>query len=47
MNDLLNILVYCWVMGVLVWLTVQIFDSLWMQLILGILVGAIYYFVGA
>ena len=47
MKDLLHILVHSLVMGVLVWLTVQAFDSLWWQLVVGILAGAVYYLGGA
>ncbi len=47
MKDLLHILVHSLVMGVLVWLTVQAFGSLWWQLVVGILTGAVYYLGGA
>ena len=47
MKDLLHILAHSLVMGVLVWLVVQAFDSLWLQLFVGILTGVIYYVVGA
>ena len=47
MKDLLHILLHSLIMGVLVWLTVQAFDSLWWQLTVGILAGAVYYLGGA
>ena len=47
MRDLLHILVHALVMGVIVWGVVQWLDSLWMQLVIGILVGAAYYMTGA
>ena len=47
MKDLLHILVHSLVMGVLVWLAVQAFDSLWWQLTVGILAGTVYYLGGA
>ena len=47
MRDLLHILVHALVMGVIVWSVVQWLDSLWMQLVIGILVGAAYYMTGA
>lgn len=47
MRDLLHILVHALVMGVIVWSVVQWLDSLWMQLVAGIVAGAIYYTVGA
>lgn len=47
MRDLLHILVHALVMGVIVWGVVQWLDSLWMQLVIGIVAGAIYYTVGA
>lgn len=47
MKDLLHILIHSLVMGVGVWCIVQIFDSLWLQLVVGILFGAVYYIVGA
>lgn len=37
MKDLLHILAHSMVMGILVWLVVQAFDSLWLQLFVGIL----------
>lgn len=47
MKDLLHILVHSLVMGAGVWCIVQIFDSLWLQLVVGILSGAVYYIAGA
>ena len=47
MKDLLHILVHSLVMGVGVWCIVQVFDSLWLQLVVGILSGAVYYIAGA
>lgn len=47
MKDLLHILAHSMVMGILVWLVVQAFDSLWLQLFVGILTGMVYYVVGA
>lgn len=47
MKDLLHILIHSLAMGVGVWCIVQIFDSLWLQLVVGILCGAVYYIVGA
>lgn len=47
MKDLLHILVHSLVMGVGVWCIVQVFDSLWLQLMVGILLGAVYYIAGA
>ena len=47
MKDLLHILIHSLAMGVGVWCIVQIFDSLWLQLVVGILFGAVYYIVGA
>ena len=47
MKDLLHILVHSLVMGAGVWCIVQVFDSLWLQLVAGILAGMVYYIVGA
>ena len=47
MKDLLHILVHSLVMGVIVWLVVQGLESKWLQLFVGIVVGAAYYVVGA
>lgn len=47
MKDLLHILVHSLVMGAGVWCIVQVFDSLWLQLVAGILSGMVYYIVGA
>lgn len=47
MKDLLHILVHSLVMGAGVWCIVQVFDSLWLQLVVGILSGAVYYIAGA
>lgn len=47
MKDLLHILVHSLVMGAGVWCIVQVFDSLWLQLVVGILSGAVYYITGA
>ena len=47
MKDLLHILVHSLVMGVIVWLVVQGLESQWLQLFVGIVVGAAYYVVGA
>lgn len=47
MKDLLHILVHSLVMGAGVWCIVQVFDSLWLQLVAGILSGMVYYVAGA
>ena len=47
MKDLLHILVHSLVMGAGVWCIVQLLDSLWWQLIVGVLSGAAYYIAGA
>ncbi|OKZ19027.1 MAG: lipopolysaccharide biosynthesis protein [Bacteroides sp. 43_108] len=47
MKDLLHILLHSLVMGAFAWGAVQVFDSQWMQLIVGILIGATYYLLGA
>ena len=47
MKDLLHILVHSLVMGAGVWCIVQVLDSLWLQLAVGILSGAVYYIFGA
>lgn len=47
MRDLLHILVHALVMGVIVWGVVQWTGPLWLQLVAGIVAGAIYYAVGA
>ncbi len=47
MRDLLHILVHALVMGVIVWGVVQWTGQLWLQLVAGIVAGAIYYTVGA
>ena len=47
MKDLTHILIHTMVMFVLVWLVVQWLPSLWLQLIVGILVGMAYYLIGA
>lgn len=47
MRDLLHILVHALVMGVIVWSVVQWTGPLWLQLVAGIVAGAIYYTVGA
>lgn len=47
MRDLLHILVHALVMGVIVWGVVQWTGPLWLQLVAGIVAGAIYYSVGA
>lgn len=47
MKDLLHILAHSMVMGCIVWLVVQVFDSLWLQLIVGVFVGISYYIIGA
>lgn len=47
MKDLTHILIHTMVMFALVWLVVQWLPSLWLQLIVGILVGMAYYLIGA
>ena len=47
MKDLLHILVHALIMSIGVWCIVQLFDSLWLQLVIGILAGMIYYIAGA
>lgn len=47
MRDLTHILVHALVMFALVWLVVQCMPNLWLQLIVGILVGMAYYLIGA
>lgn len=47
MKDLFHILVHALVMGIGVWCIVQAFDSLWLQLIVGIVSGVVYYIAGA
>ena len=47
MKDLLHILAHSLVMGAGVWCIVQVLDSLWLQLAVGILSGAVYYIFGA
>lgn len=47
MKDLTHILIHTLVMFALVWLVVQWLPSLWLQLIVGILVGMVYYLLGA
>ena len=46
-SDLLHILVHSLVMGVVAWLCVRVMPTLWMQLIVGVSVGALYYILGA
>jgi O-antigen/teichoic acid export membrane protein len=47
MKDLMHILLHSLVMYALVWLVVQWLPGLWLQLIVGILVGMAYYLLGA
>lgn len=47
MKDLTHILIHALVMYALVWLVVQCLPGLWLQLIVGILVGMAYYLLGA
>lgn len=47
MKDLFHILVHALVMGVGVWCIVQAFDSLWLQLSVGVVAGMVYYIAGA
>lgn len=47
MKDLTHILLHVLVMYVLVWLVVQCLPGLWLQLIVGILIGMAYYLIGA
>ena len=47
MRDLTHILIHALVMYALVWLVVQCLPGLWLQLIVGILVGMAYYLIGA
>ena len=47
MKDLLHIFIHSLVMGIIAWCIVQAFDTLWLQLVVGILSGMIYYIVGA
>ena len=47
MRDLTHILIHALMMYALVWLVVQCLPGLWLQLIVGILVGMAYYLIGA
>ena len=47
MRDLAHVLLHAFVMYALVWLVVQCLPGLWLQLIVGILVGMAYYLLGA
>ena len=47
MRDLAHVLIHALVMYALVWLVVQCLPGLWLQLIVGILVGMAYYLLGA
>ena len=47
MRDLAHVLIHALVMYALVWLVVQWLPGLWLQLIVGILVGMAYYLLGA
>jgi O-antigen/teichoic acid export membrane protein len=47
MRDLTHILIHALVMYALAWLVVQCLPGLWLQLIVGILVGMAYYLLGA
>lgn len=47
MKDLAHILLHSLTMGCVVWSVESFFESLWLQLMLGIAVGIIYYMVGA
>lgn len=47
MRDLAHVLLHALVMYALVWLVVQCLPGLWLQLIVGILVGMAYYLIGA
>lgn len=47
MRDLTHILIHALMMYALVWLVVQCLPGLWLQLIVGILVGMAYYLLGA
>lgn len=47
MRDLTHILVHALVMFAFVWLVVQCMPNLWLQLIVGVLVGMAYYLIGA
>ena len=47
MKDLFHILVHALVMGIGVWCIVQAFDSLWLQLSVGVVAGMVYYIAGA
>lgn len=47
MRDLAHVLIHALVMYALVWLVVQCLPGLWLQLIVGILVGMAYYLIGA
>lgn len=47
MKDLLHILVHALIMSIGVWCIVQLFNSLWLQLVIGIFSGAVYYIAGA
>lgn len=47
MRDLAHVLLHALVMYALVWLVVQCMPNLWLQLIIGILVGMAYYLIGA
>lgn len=47
MRDLVHVLMHALVMYALVWLVVQCLPGLWLQLIVGILVGMAYYLLGA
>lgn len=47
MRDLAHVLIHALVMYALVWLVVQSLPGLWLQLIVGILVGMAYYLIGA
>ena len=47
MKDLAHILIHSLVMGVIVYVLVHFLSTLWLKLILGIIVGAVYYILGA
>lgn len=47
MRDFAHVLIHALVMYALVWLVVQCLPGLWLQLIVGILVGMAYYLIGA
>lgn len=47
MKDLLPILAHSLVMGVIVWMIVLFLPSLWLQLMVGVVAGIVYYLAGA